>query len=396
MALYIVALSLTYGIPLLAFSIGHYRLFEWNDPAGPGRLRSLLAFLLGFSSKKLSAGAILAKLTEVPVIPSISVIVAARNERDLVGKCLQSLLDQTIPVEIILVDDGSEDDTVAVVESFGDAITLIHLEFGQGKKAAIEVGVLAAQGDILLFTDADSTVLPKWAETMRKEFTEEVAFVAGPVSVDIGPRFFDRIVALEWAGLMGAVAGAIGIGIPVNCSGANIGYRKSVFNDVYKLKGLAHLSSGDDELIMQRIASKTKWKVAFTTSKEAIVTTRAPKTAKEFMSQRIRWASKGAFYGRNWHVAMSWGQKLYFLSIPVLAVASFWIPEVRLPFLIGLAVKISTELLMLSQSTDFYDRKSLLKDYLLAFPYQVGYILWAGAVGYFGSYVWKSRQLKRR
>lgn len=395
MAWYIVALSLTYGIPLLAFSIGHYRLFEWNDPAGPGRLRSLLTFLLGFSSKKLSAGAILAKLTEVPVIPSVSVIVAARNEQELVGKCLQSLLDQSIPIEIILVDDGSEDDTVTVVKSFGDAVKLIHLEFGQGKKAAIEVGVLAATGDILLFTDADSTVLPKWAETLRREFTEEVAFVAGPVSFDMGRRFFDRIVALEWAGLMGIAAGAIGIGLPVNCSGANIGYRKSVFDEVQGFKGLAHLSSGDDELMMQRIASKTKWKVAFTTSKEAIVTTRAPKSVKEFMSQRIRWASKGAFYSRKWHVAMNLGLWLYFLSIPVLAIASFWIPEVRIPFLIGLGVKISTELLMLSQSTAFYDRQSLLKDYVWAFPFQVGYVVWAGAAGFFGNYVWKSRQLKR-
>ncbi len=395
MAWLLVVLSLVYTIPFLAFSIGHYRIFQWNDPAGPGRLRSLLAFLLGFSPKQLSAGAILAKLTSIPKIPSISVIIAARNEEKYVGDCLRSLTNQSIPLEIILVDDGSEDDTIAVVKSFGDAVTLIHLEFGQGKKAAIEVGVLAASGDIMLFTDADSTVLPTWAETLRKEFTEEVAFVAGPVVFDSGPRFFDRIVALEWTGLMGIAAGAIGIGIPLNCSGANIGYRKSVFNEVQGFKGLAHLSSGDDELMMQRIASKTKWKVVFTTSREAIVTTKAPQTVKEFMSQRIRWASKGAYYSRKWHVAMNLGFWLYYVSIPVAGLASIWVPELRMAFFAGLGMKIVAELSLLAQSTSFYDRKALMRDYVWALPFQIVYVLWAGAAGFFGNYEWKSRRLER-
>jgi cellulose synthase/poly-beta-1,6-N-acetylglucosamine synthase-like glycosyltransferase len=395
MAWLLVVLALAYGVPLLAFSIGHYRLFQWNDPAGPGRIRSILSFLLGFSTKVPSAGAILSQLATFKGIPSISVVVAARNEEDYIGQCLGSLLKQTIPIEIILVDDGSEDNTTVVAEEFGDRIRLIHLEFGQGKKAAIEVGVLAAQGDIILFTDADSTVLPSWAKSMRDTFTEEVAFVAGPVAFEVGDRFFDRIVALEWAGLMGISAGAIGIGIPVNCSGANIGYRKSVFQDVHGFKGLAHLSSGDDELMMQRIASKTDWKVVFSTSPEAVVTTRAPKNIREFFSQRVRWASKGAFYQRKWHIAMNVGIWLFFLSIPVAGVASIWIEAIRIPFFIGIGIKVGSEVLMLAQSTSFYGRRKLMRDYILAIPFQIGYVLWAGAAGFFGKWEWKSRQLNR-
>ena len=395
MAWLLVVLALAYGVPLLAFSIGHYRLFQWNDPAGPGRIRSILSFLLGFSTKVPSAGAILSQLATFKGIPSISVVVAARNEEDYIGPCLGSLLKQTIPIEIILVDDGSEDNTTVVAEEFGDRIRLIHLEFGQGKKAAIEVGVLAAQGDIILFTDADSTVLPSWAKSMRDTFTEEVAFVAGPVAFEVGDRFFDRIVALEWAGLMGISAGAIGIGIPVNCSGANIGYRKSVFQDVHGFKGLAHLSSGDDELMMQRIASKTDWKVVFSTSPEAVVTTRAPKNIREFFSQRVRWASKGAFYQRKWHIAMNVGIWLFFLSIPVAGVASIWIEAIRIPFFIGIGIKVGSEVLMLAQSTSFYGRRKLMRDYILAIPFQIGYVLWAGAAGFFGKWEWKSRQLNR-
>ena len=230
---------------------------------------------------------------------------------------------------------------------------------------------------------------------MRDTFTEEVAFVAGPVAFEVGDRFFDRIVALEWAGLMGISAGAIGIGIPVNCSGANIGYRKSVFQDVHGFKGLAHLSSGDDELMMQRIASKTDWKVVFSTSPEAVVTTRAPKNIREFFSQRVRWASKGAFYQRKWHIAMNVGIWLFFLSIPVAGVASIWIEAIRIPFFIGIGIKVGSEVLMLAQSTSFYGRRKLMRDYILAIPFQIGYVLWAGAAGFFGKWEWKSRQLNR-
>lgn len=100
--------------------------------------------------------------------PEVSIIVAARNEASNISKCLQSLLVQTYPTrlyEIIVVDDGSVDDTVSLVKEFSKCysnthiLTLpIHSEIKYGRKPfAITYGIAQAKGDIILTTDADCT-----------------------------------------------------------------------------------------------------------------------------------------------------------------------------------------------------------------------------------------------
>jgi poly-beta-1,6-N-acetyl-D-glucosamine synthase len=87
--------------------------------------------------------------------PSISIILAARNEgRRLRGR-VRNLLEIAYPGirEIIVVSDGSTDDTAAVLRPFGDAVRLIDLPAG-GKPLALNAGVAAAQGEIIVFADA--------------------------------------------------------------------------------------------------------------------------------------------------------------------------------------------------------------------------------------------------
>ena len=87
--------------------------------------------------------------------PAISIVLAARNEgRRLRGR-IRNLLEIAYPGprEIIVVSDGSTDDTAAVVQSFGEAVTLIDLPTG-GKPRALNAGVAAARGEIIVFADA--------------------------------------------------------------------------------------------------------------------------------------------------------------------------------------------------------------------------------------------------
>jgi cellulose synthase/poly-beta-1,6-N-acetylglucosamine synthase-like glycosyltransferase len=87
--------------------------------------------------------------------PSISIVLAARNEgRRLRGR-IRNLLEAAYPGtrEIIVVSDGSTDDTAAVVRSFGESVRLIELPAG-GKPLALNAGVAAARGEIVVFADA--------------------------------------------------------------------------------------------------------------------------------------------------------------------------------------------------------------------------------------------------
>jgi cellulose synthase/poly-beta-1,6-N-acetylglucosamine synthase-like glycosyltransferase len=87
--------------------------------------------------------------------PSISIVLAARNEgRRLRGR-IRNLLEIAYPGtrEIIVVSDGSTDDTASVVRSFGQSVSLIELPAG-GKPLALNAGVAAARGEIVVFADA--------------------------------------------------------------------------------------------------------------------------------------------------------------------------------------------------------------------------------------------------
>ncbi len=94
----------------------------------------------------------------------VSVIVPARNEEVSVAACLASLVSQTgVNFEVILVDDGSTDRTLEIAQSFS-GVRVIHPgplpANWTGKNNAVFAGVQHAQGDWLLFTDADTVHLP--------------------------------------------------------------------------------------------------------------------------------------------------------------------------------------------------------------------------------------------
>ncbi|MGH2892844.1 MAG: glycosyltransferase family 2 protein, partial [Solirubrobacteraceae bacterium] len=90
-------------------------------------------------------------------LPLVSVVVPCFNYGRYVADAIESALNQDWPeLEVIAVDDGSTDDTLAVLESFGSAIRVIHRENG-GVNAATDTGVAAARGELITFLDADDT-----------------------------------------------------------------------------------------------------------------------------------------------------------------------------------------------------------------------------------------------
>ena len=87
--------------------------------------------------------------------PTVSVIIPVYNGARLVGEAIDSVLRQTLPsVELIVVDDGSVDDTPAVLASFGARIRTLRLPQG-GVSQARNAGMAASQGELLAFLDAD-------------------------------------------------------------------------------------------------------------------------------------------------------------------------------------------------------------------------------------------------
>ncbi len=123
--------------------------------------------------------------------PNVSVIIPTYNRARLIGRAIQSVLDQTYQnFEIIVVDDGSTDNTIKVIRYFqkiDKRIRYIRHDNNKGGSAARNTGIKAAQGDYIAFQDSDDEWFP---EKLRKQMR---LFAKAPVEVGVVYTGFWRI-----------------------------------------------------------------------------------------------------------------------------------------------------------------------------------------------------------
>jgi biofilm PGA synthesis N-glycosyltransferase PgaC len=107
--------------------------------------------------------------------PAISIVIAARNEAERLRTRVANLLELTYPGsrEIIIVSDGSTDGTPEALAAFGDAVRLIQVPAG-GKPLALNAGVAAATGEILIFGDARQRFSPDTLVALVSNFEDPV------------------------------------------------------------------------------------------------------------------------------------------------------------------------------------------------------------------------------
>lgn len=361
-------------------------------------------------------------------LPRVTVIVPARNEEATIGACVDSVLAQDYPVDrlaLIVVDDDSSDRTAEVVRermagalvAAGDPepdnddiegegrLRLVRIPENRArerahKKRAIEKAIRHATGELVLTTDADCTVPPGWARAMASAFDgPETAFVSGPVVYRLGapPSVFGLVQAMDFFGLMVCGAGGIGIGRPHLANGACVAYRRETFEALGGFSGIDHVTSGDDELLMQKVAYQTPLDVRFCADGAAVVETEPVHTLHAFVHQRRRWASKGVFYPARIQRTIA-GVGLFFLALVVAVLALPFAPGL-LPYVgAALGLKAAGDLAVLLPSTRRFGQRRLLLAYPLHAVLHAPYTLFVFVLGTLGSpagFEWKGRRLAR-
>lgn len=335
----------------------------------------------------------------------VSVIIPFRNEKENILKCYQSVCGQNYPkdkYEIIFVNDSSTDESFEILKNYSVASNVKIVSVPENyhinahKKRAIQYGLLKANGEIIVTTDADCSHPANWLRSLLKFIDKETGFVSGPVEFYNDNSLFAKIQSLEFAGLIIAGAGLIGYGKPIICNAANIAYRKKVFDEVGGFDDHMGLSSGDDELLMQKIHRDTDYKIKFAMDKNAVVATEANATIKDFYYQRKRWASKGLLYRNSMLVLKLILIFLFYLGLLIQPILGIVYSSIFLiTFFITLIIKISSEYLVLLRGTLQLFNKKLLKPFIITELIHVPYITIAGIAGLFGNFVWKDRKLKR-
>ena len=237
----------------------------------------------------------------------ISVIIPVRNEQDNILHLLSDLNSQSFPCkqfEVLVMDDGSTDDTASLVRQFAKQnhidITLIDLpdiKTSSPKKRAIETAIAVAKGILITTTDGDCRVGTDWLQSIADCYARTNAkLISGPVTFMDEHSLTDHLQTVEFSSLIGSGASAISAGFPSLCNGANLSYEKNVFNEVKGFDGVRHIASGDDEFLMHKIAAKYPDGVKFLKNPSAVVRTGAHQEWTLFFRQRKRWASKWKHY----------------------------------------------------------------------------------------------------
>ncbi len=233
----------------------------------------------------------------------VSVIICAKDEAQNLENFLPKVLEQDYPdFEVIVVNDGSEDETEDVLKRFDNKYKHLYVttipknnRFRQGKKLAVTIGLKAAKNEWVLLTDADCEPVSKnWIRKMQANFKENTEIVLGYGGYFKRKGFLNKLIRFDSLFIAMQYFTFAKAGIPYMGVGRNLAYRKSVF---FKNKGFAShlkLKSGDDDLLVNKIARKKN--TAIELSPESF-TRSVPETSfSSWYYQKKRHLTTGRYY----------------------------------------------------------------------------------------------------
>jgi len=338
-----------------------------------------------------------------PFTTKVTVLIAARNEEEKIGATIDDILAQDYPAhlfELIIADDHSTDRTAEIITSYADrGVRLLQLKdekaLNSYKKRAISEAIKLSTGDFLVATDADCRMGKQWLSSIVDYYqSNDLVMISSPVTYFGEKNLFELMQTLEFSYLIGIGAAFIGNDRASTCNGANFAYRKDIFYEVGGFTGIDDLASGDDELLLQKVAEKYPGRIGFLKKREAIVYTDAKHTLNEFLQQRRRWASKSVKYKDKKVVAVAVGIWLFNLSLLVNGVLSFFDIRFFELLLLQFGLKYIFETTFLIPINVFFKRPHLVWLLSILSPIHVIYFVYVGIMGNTKRYDWKGRNVR--
>lgn len=125
-----------------------------------------------------------------------SIIIPLYNVKDFFVEAIESALAQTVPVEIIVVNDGSTDGSKFLADDYADRVTVIH-QVNKGLPSARNTGIMNATGEYILPFDADDILSPTAVERMEKVFEDTDADIVSPSFTCFGIQNNDVILDMR-------------------------------------------------------------------------------------------------------------------------------------------------------------------------------------------------------
>jgi cellulose synthase/poly-beta-1,6-N-acetylglucosamine synthase-like glycosyltransferase len=294
---------------------------------------------------------------------SVSVIVVAKDEEKNLPPLFASLESQSSQdFQIILVSDRSQDGTLDLMNAFakkhGARVKVFEntetVDNLGPKQFVLDIATGAAEGEILVFTDADCTVPRNWVEKLQPYFEDpRVGVVFGQISLKKEKGFFRNFQAFDQPLIHQYNSATAGLGMPGSCFGNNLVARRAVIDQIGGFRNLGYTLTEDAALATA--AAKSGWKVEVSTRTDTMVQTVAQERWRDFINQHLRW-NGGAFFHEDFATRFAYRYITLYLIASVLAVpAAIFLPYL---FVLPAASFISVGLMALAAGLLYRPDKS--------------------------------------
>ncbi|SHG43720.1 Glycosyltransferase, catalytic subunit of cellulose synthase and poly-beta-1,6-N-acetylglucosamine synthase [Salegentibacter echinorum] len=330
-----------------------------------------------------------------------SIIIPFRNEAENLPDLLKSIAEINYPAskfEILMINDASEDTGVAIIKNFQQKYPEIQLKIiankrftNSPKKDAIHTAINEAKFDYTLTTDADCQLPIKWLQVYNDFLIRtESTLVAGQVALRPTQKLSQIFEEIDVFSLQATTGGAFGIKKSFFCSAANLCYKKQAFFEVSGYEGNTEIASGDDVFLLQKFQQKN-YKISFLKNNESIVYTKAQKSFKNLISQRLRWASKTPSYTSLFAKFAGIVVLLMNFSLLVTVILSLFQMINFGIILLVFIVKICLDFTLIYQSAVTFNRKKALIHYWWSSIFYPFFSSFVAIKTLFSSYSWKGR-----
>ena len=301
----------------------------------------------------------------------ISVIICAKNEAENISRNLESVLTQNhTNFEVIVVNDASTDDTLAKLNTFKKNypnLKVVDIKptstYRGNKKNAATKGIETAVNEYLLFTDADCKPASKnWITEITSQFTEDKTIVLGYGGYQkTNNSLLNKLIRYET--LLTAVQyfSYAKSGIPYMGVGRNLAYTKAIFTKTNGFTDHTHIQSGDDDLLINQIATIKNAAICFST--DSFTISEPERTFSAWFKQKRRHLTTANHYKPIHQVLLGLfylSQFLCWLLAIILLVLSFKWQLV----IILLTIRLITQYITLGNSA----KKLCEKDLIIFFP----------------------------
>ena len=347
-------------------------------------------------------------------LPRVAVLVAARDEEQRLPRCLDALLAQDYPPELLdlyIADDHSTDGTAAVIQHYQQRAERVAVAVGEssldeapeqprihyvrvpdadghlrGKANAIHAAIEACDHALLLVTDADCAPPPGWARSHVAYFQDEtVGLVCGHTYVEHATPL-EALQALDWSYLLASASVLVETGRPVTAMGNNMAFRRAAYEAVGGYPALP-FSVTEDYVLFKTVADHSGFRVRFPLDPALHNTTLPLARLREVYQQRRRWA-RGGMRAPLWvHSIYAIGHLAHLLPLVALVLAPW-------AGLAAIGVKTGADFVLLRTALRPSGRLGLLRAFPIFEAYLFVYMVTLPTVlAIFPRINWKDRKL---